>query len=289
MNAWFRVYNTLVDDPKVRRLPDNLVASLLFLWCIAGENEGVLPPIEDVAFKLRCAPAKAAEIITKLCRAGLFDNDKGVFRPHNWGSRQYKSDGSAERMRRHRGKGRDVTGDGVGDVTVTVPVTGPEQSRTDTEQSRAEQTRAAVVSYETKGEQSDIIVRVLKTDLMEAFGEKRCPDLTRASNWIALGYAPSMCTEVVRELLARKPDINSLAYFDAALEDRHAKRAETPSERAASERALDMDKAVARFAKARQWSRYAGPEPGQIGCRASVEMLAKHGLDPSGEKLRASA
>jgi hypothetical protein len=38
-----------------------------------------------------------------------------------------------------------------------------------------------------------------------------------------------MVREVVQDLRRRKPDIASLAYFDAALADRHAKRAETPS------------------------------------------------------------
>jgi hypothetical protein len=42
-----------------------------------------------------------------------------------------------------------------------------------------------------------------------------------------------MVREVMRELRRRKPDIASLVYFDAALADRHAKRVQTPSERAA--------------------------------------------------------
>jgi hypothetical protein len=292
MNTWFRVYNALVDDPKVRKLPDNLVASLLWLWCIAGENDGVLPPIDDVAFKLRCVPAKAAEIVTKLVKAGLFDNDEGIFRPHNWDARQYKTDATdprgAIRSKKYRDKNRDasrVTKSDASRVT-TVRDERPEQSRADTEQSRAER---AAVSHETKGEQSDIAVRVLKTDLMEAFGASRCPDLTRASEWIGKGYAPSMCVDVVRELLIRKPDIGNLAYFDKALADRHASRGATPSERAASVTTATLDWAVGHFAKGGTWSRQAGPEPGQPGCRATPALLAKHGIGTDGHKLLVSA
>jgi hypothetical protein len=122
--------------------------------------------------------------------------------------------------------------------------------------------RAAVQnSGEAKGDQADIVVRVLKTDLLEVFGAGRCPDLSRAESWVAKGYAPSMCVEVVRELLARKPDITSLAYFDAALADREAKRAPTPSERAAGAPPATIDGPVGHFAKGGQWSRQAVPEP----------------------------
>ena len=62
-----------MTDFDRRRFLTAAVASLLWLWCIAGENDGVLPPIDDVAFKLRCAPTKAAETITRLCKAGLID------------------------------------------------------------------------------------------------------------------------------------------------------------------------------------------------------------------------
>ncbi|MGJ4954608.1 YdaU family protein [Bradyrhizobium sp. HKCCYLRH2015] len=50
-----------------------------------------------------------------------------------------------------------------------------------------------------------------------------------------------------------------------------------------------IEEAVRMFARIRRWSRWAGPEPGMLGCRASVELLAKHGLGPDGRKLAANA
>jgi hypothetical protein len=73
-----------------------------------------------------------------------------------------------------------------------------------------------------------------------------------------------MVREVVRELRRRKPDIASLAYFGAALADRHARRPETPTERATAAAAIDWDHTIAMYARGGYWSRYAGPAPGMI-------------------------
>lgn len=270
MNYWFRVYNSMVDDPKVQQLPDALFKALINLWCLASQNDGVLPPSGDVAFKLRVNLSKAAEIITKLVRAGLIDNDAGVFRPHNWGSRQFKSDGSTERVQRFRERQK---------VTAEADEPKQDQSRVESE---SEQSTAELIARAAL----EISEKVLRTDIMEIFGASKCPDLTRCGVWLAKGYERPMIREVVTELLARKPDISSLAYFDAALAERHAKRPETPSERAAAAASYDMDWAVGMFAKGGAWPRKAGPEPGQVGCRASIEVLAKHGLGPDGQKIK---
>lgn len=127
MSRWFRFYDDSVNDPKLLRLPDDLYRAWTILLCFASKNEGTLPPADDIALALRMKPAKVCEWITKLVRAGLIDQTGNSFAPHNWGDRQYKSDSSAERMKRHRHKQRDVTPTVTSDVTVTV------QNRTETE------------------------------------------------------------------------------------------------------------------------------------------------------------
>lgn len=43
--------------------------------------------------------------------------------------------------------------------------------------------------------------------------------------------------------------------------------------------AIDWESQVSRFARGQAWStRWYGPEPGQVGCRAPPEVLAKHGF-----------
>lgn len=291
MSTWWRAYNNSIHHKKLLKLSDVMHRAWYTLNCIAADNDGTLPAAVDIAVTLRMKPEKVAEWIAKLVSAELYDNNDGIFSPHNWDTRQYKTDAAdptgAKRAKKYRDNKRDASRRVTRDDAVRDERPEAEQSRI---RSEAEQTRAAVSKIgEGKGEQSDLALRVLKTDLMEAFGAKRCPDLSRASDWLTKGYAPSTCVEVVRELLARKPDISSLAYFDAALADRHSKRGPTPSERAAGVSPETMDWALGHFAKGGHWSRQVGPEPGQPGCRATPEMLAKHGLGLDGQKLTVSA
>jgi DNA-binding transcriptional ArsR family regulator len=130
MSRWFRVYDDLVDDPKVQRLSGDMVKSLLNLWCLASQNDGMLPAADDIAFKLRMTPSKVAKLLSVLGECGLIDSEEEGLRPHNWNGRQYKSDVTdptaalRQKAYRERNKTRDFDRNGA--VTVT-------DTRTDTE------------------------------------------------------------------------------------------------------------------------------------------------------------
>lgn len=132
MSRWFRLYDDLVDDPKIQRLSGETVKALLNLWCLASQNDGLLPAADDIAFKLRMKPSKVEQLLSVLGECGLIDSDEVGLRPHNWNGRQFKSDTkdetAAERMRRYRALHRN---DRNGDGSVTVPRTDTEQNRTD--------------------------------------------------------------------------------------------------------------------------------------------------------------
>jgi len=51
---------------------------------------------------------------------------------------------------------------------------------------------------------------------------------------------------------------------------------------------MEIEAAVKMFARIGIWSRYAGPEPGLTGCRASPDLLAKYGFRADGRKLDAT-
>jgi hypothetical protein len=104
VNHWWRAYNEAVNDPKLQLLSDSLFRAWFNVMCIASANGGELPPLKDVAFTLRIAPAKAAQVLAQLHVAGLLDKTETGFAPHNWKGRQYISDSSAERVKRHREK-----------------------------------------------------------------------------------------------------------------------------------------------------------------------------------------
>ena len=149
---WFRVYDELVDDPKVQRLSGDSVKGLINLWCLASRNGGSLPTVDHIAYVLRVRPGKVRALIERLVAAGLIEREAdGELYPHNWAGRQFKSDlidpTAAERQRRHRNTTRngyrnderDEDRNGHRNVNgrVTVESRGPE--KTDTEQSRTEQ------------------------------------------------------------------------------------------------------------------------------------------------------
>ncbi len=259
---WLRLYDDAINDPKILKLPEAMRWQWVAMLCVASKNQGSLPPLDDIAIQLRMTNAKAAEIITILVKAKLLDKTETGFEPHNWNGRQYKSDVSTERVKRFRKRERNVSPDVSSTVTETPP-----DAETDTEQ---KQSRAAAVSNSE---------RVLRTDLAEILGPK-ISDLSRTAIWLSKGYSSTMILEAVREVIARGTSVASLSYFDAILAEKEANRTLTPSERLQAEGKVDMDKAAAMFAKSGYWSKYAGPEPGQTGCKCPPEILSKYGIAP---------
>jgi hypothetical protein len=127
VSRWFRVYDDMVDDPKVQRLSPDLFKALVNLWCLASKNDGVFPSAEDIGFKLRMPVEKVKKVIAALHDAELIDTGEAGLRPHNWGGRQFKTDvtdpTNADRQRRYRNKHKTVTPTVTDAVTVKRPDT----------------------------------------------------------------------------------------------------------------------------------------------------------------------
>jgi hypothetical protein len=266
---WFRVYNTLVDDPKVQQLPDALFKALVNLWCLASQNGGALPPTDDVAYKLRMKPARAAELVKKLLSAGLLEREGSVVFPHNWGNRQFQSDCSTPRIQRFRERQRQMVG-GVG------------RHASDTADEAAQNhTRETRPGAREAGKNLEAELRKAIVQAFAAAHASGVPDTDRAGVWLSQGYDAGIILAVVTEIVARKPNLASLNYFDAPIREAHAARA--PKRLPVGEAPqLKIEDAVRMFATTRHWSRYAGPAPGLAGCRAPPSLLAQYGLLPDG-------
>lgn len=107
---WLRLYEGVVNDPKLQRLPAETFRGLINLWCIASANGGKLPPMGEIGFLLRMSDKDACQLILDLDEAGLLDTHEDYTCPHNWNVRQYKSDVSTERVKRHRERKAAVSG-----------------------------------------------------------------------------------------------------------------------------------------------------------------------------------
>lgn len=125
MTRWFRLYDDVLNDPKVQRLSGDTFKFWVNMLCIASKNGGVLPGIEDMAFALRVSNDVCTSLIDELKTCGLIDGGKRLV-PHGWEKRQYKSDTSTDRVKRFRERSRNVT--------ETVSETAPDtDTETDTE------------------------------------------------------------------------------------------------------------------------------------------------------------
>ena len=127
---WFRFYDEALDDPKVQRLPPTLFKSWVNVLCVASKSGGTIPrDADDLAFKLRIVADEAAMLIKALTNAELVDDDGETLRPHNWNGRQYESDSSTPRVKLHRKRKRNVSGNSDETVGETPPDTETEQTQ----------------------------------------------------------------------------------------------------------------------------------------------------------------
>jgi len=92
---WFRLYDDVLNDPKVQKLSGETFKLWINVLCIASKHGGVLPNLDDLAFELRLPTLVCKTEIDTLKAAGLIDGDKRL-KPHGWEKRQYKSDISTE-------------------------------------------------------------------------------------------------------------------------------------------------------------------------------------------------
>jgi 5-methylcytosine-specific restriction endonuclease McrA len=100
--AWFRMYEEVLNDPKVQKLPPDLFKAWVNLLCLAKRCDGVLPPLDEVSFALRASEEETDSILELLVSSGLFDVTDDGLTPHNWDKRQFRSDTSNERVARYR-------------------------------------------------------------------------------------------------------------------------------------------------------------------------------------------
>lgn len=133
-NPWFRLYSEFADDPKVQMMPESMQRRLIMLMCSKCKDETLHET--QRAFHWRITLAELAETKALFIENGFIDES---WNPINWNKRQFLSDSSTDRVRRHRQalkqdetlQAPNVTANGTGKWAL---VTAPEQNRTDTEQ-----------------------------------------------------------------------------------------------------------------------------------------------------------
>jgi len=233
---WFRFYDDALDDPKVQRLPPNLFKTWANLLCLASKANGRLPSNDDIAFRLRLSIHDAAQQVEDLILAELIDIlPNGDRVPHNWNERQYASDSSAERMRKHRQKKKKVTCDVTGDGTVTVQNHNQNQNREESlghlsssSAARAREDDQKDFKPILKGKDDDRIVRraeglgIPVDDLIAAVDRHKAKNraayfTTLCVQWVHQ-RVPALDEQAIRDALWSKGDESYVAVMRVMLE-----------------------------------------------------------------------
>ena len=104
---WIKLYHEILHDPKMGRLPDKLWRRFIELCLLAGEydQDGVLPPLEDIAWTLRLDDAELQSDLDALLACGMVMADDGLLVVTNFSKRQAAIPG-AERVARYRERQR---------------------------------------------------------------------------------------------------------------------------------------------------------------------------------------
>lgn len=122
-NQWFRMYAEFASDPKVQMLTEADQRRYIMVLCIRCNGDVTLQD-EEVAFQLRVSNEEWAKTKAVLVEKNLLKSDNN---PTAWDKRQYASDSSAERVRKHREVKRN------GDVTLQKQPDNAVDSDTDTD------------------------------------------------------------------------------------------------------------------------------------------------------------
>jgi hypothetical protein len=104
---WFRLYSEVRTDPKVQKLHPQLFKFWINLLCLACDldSDGVLPPIEDLAFMMGVRQDVLVRFTSTLASRQLLERlTSGKLVIHGWATRQKASDRGSDRVKRYREK-----------------------------------------------------------------------------------------------------------------------------------------------------------------------------------------
>lgn len=144
-NPWFRAYSEFATDAKVQSMPEAMQRRLMMLFCLRCSDVLATLHDDEIAFALRITEDDLAETKALFMRKGFINDD---WQLTNWEKRQYSSDSSTERSRKHRAnKKSDVQ------QACNVAATPPEAD-TDTDSDTENKEASAVITGIAKDEKS---------------------------------------------------------------------------------------------------------------------------------------
>lgn len=104
---WIKLYHEILDDPKMGRLSDRSFRRTIQLFLLAGEfdDDGYLPDLNDIAWRLRCDPEELETEMIELQNLKILSKIDGRWFVTKFQDRQAPVSG-AERVARYRERKR---------------------------------------------------------------------------------------------------------------------------------------------------------------------------------------
>ncbi|OPX87757.1 MAG: DNA replication protein DnaD [Pelotomaculum sp. PtaB.Bin104] len=124
---WLRLYTEIRHERKLRRLPPAQRWLWVVILTLAKESpqqgwllisEGVPVTLDDLADEAAIPFEDVEAGVNSFVEQKMLENIEGTWHLVNWDKRQYVSDSSAERVRRHRAKQQENGVTSIKDVTL---------------------------------------------------------------------------------------------------------------------------------------------------------------------------
>ncbi len=100
---WIKLYHEILDDPKMGRMPDKLWRRTIELFLLAGDinQDGLLPSIQDMAWRLRISVDKLSKELKQLITFNIIQKNSEKYIVTKFAERQAPLS-DTERQRLHR-------------------------------------------------------------------------------------------------------------------------------------------------------------------------------------------
>lgn len=110
---WIKLYVEILDDPKMGRLPPRQWQIAVELFLLAGDmdQDGLLPPVEDMAWRLRMDADELLLVLSALAAVNIVHQSEPGWVVTHFQDRQFSE--SYERVKRYRNAKNNANETGV--------------------------------------------------------------------------------------------------------------------------------------------------------------------------------
>lgn len=139
-NPWFRLYSEFAHDPKIQMLSEAMQRRYVMLMCLRCSETLETLHETEIAFQLRLSEAELIETKQLFINKNFIDKHWNLL---NWDKRQFVSDSSTMRVRKHRNNKKQPSNDGE---TLQERPSNAIDTDTDTDKKQIQRNKATIVA-----------------------------------------------------------------------------------------------------------------------------------------------